>query len=184
RAARGHGRPDDVRHRPPPVDDLARRRDRRARGRRAARPRHARRAARRVGAVPRDRREGSARPGVPHPQAARAEGGRPVTAGTEAAREATRRDDLRRRLRGTAGRGRKLRGLIILLRPYRTRVMLMFLALVIGTAASLAPAPLAKAAIDSGILEGNERTLDLVVVAFIVSALLVWGATYAQTYLV
>src|SRR6476661_658864 len=93
-------------------------------------------------------------------------------------------DEVRRRLRGTAGRGRKLRGLIILLRPYRTRVMLMFIALVIGTAASLAPAPLAKAAIDSGILEGNERTLDLVVVAFIVSALLVWGATYAQTYLV
>jgi ABC-type multidrug transport system fused ATPase/permease subunit len=107
-----------------------------------------------------------------------------VSAGAEVAREATRRDDLRRRLRGTSGRGRKLRGLIILLRPYRMRVMLMFLALVIGTAASLAPAPLAKAAIDDGILKGDERTLDLVVVAFIVSALLVWGATYAQTYLV
>jgi len=107
-----------------------------------------------------------------------------VSAGTEAAREATRRDDLRRRLRGTSGRGRKLRGLIILLRPYRMRVMLMFLALVIGTAASLAPAPLAKAAIDDGILKGDVRTLDLVVVAFIVSALLVWAATYAQTYLV
>jgi ABC-type multidrug transport system fused ATPase/permease subunit len=107
-----------------------------------------------------------------------------VSAGAEVAREATRRDDLRRRLRGTSGRGRKLRGLIVLLRPYRMRVMLMFLALVIGTAASLAPAPLAKAAIDDGILKGDERTLDLVVVAFIVSALLVWGATYAQTYLV
>jgi ATP-binding cassette subfamily B protein len=107
-----------------------------------------------------------------------------VSAGAEVAREATRRDDLRRRLRGTSGRGRKLRGLIILLRPYRMRVMLMFLALVIGTAASLAPAPLAKAAIDDGILKGDVRTLDLVVVAFIVSALLVWGATYAQTYLV
>jgi len=107
-----------------------------------------------------------------------------VSAGTEAAREATRRDDLRRRLRGTSGRGRKLRGLIVLLRPYRMRVMLMFVALVIGTAASLAPAPLAKAAIDDGILKGDVRTLDLVVVAFIVSALLVWAATYAQTYLV
>jgi len=107
-----------------------------------------------------------------------------VSAGTEAAREATRRDDLRRRLRGTSGRGRKLRGLIILLRPYRMRVMLMSVALVIGTAASLAPAPLAKAAIDDGILKGDVRTLDLVVVAFIVSALLVWAATYAQTYLV
>ena len=45
-AARGHGGPHDVRHRPPPVDDRAGRRDRRARGRRARRARHARGAAR------------------------------------------------------------------------------------------------------------------------------------------
>jgi ABC-type multidrug transport system fused ATPase/permease subunit len=107
-----------------------------------------------------------------------------VTSGAEAARAATRRDDLRRRLRGTAGRGRKLRGLIVLLGPYRNRVALMFVALVAGTAASLAPAPLAKTAIDSGILEGDERTLNLVVVAFVASALVVWAATFAQTYLV
>jgi ATP-binding cassette subfamily B protein len=97
---------------------------------------------------------------------------------------ATRRDDLRRRLRGTQGRGRKLRGLIVLLAPYRARVSLMFVALVAGTAAALAPAPLAKAAIDSGILKGDRATLDRVVVAFIVSALVVWGASFAQTYLV
>jgi ABC-type multidrug transport system fused ATPase/permease subunit len=60
----------------------------------------------------------------------------------------------------------------------------MAIALVAGTAASLAPAPLAKTAIDSGILKGDRGTLDLVVVAFVVSALVVWGATYAQTYLV
>jgi ABC-type multidrug transport system fused ATPase/permease subunit len=107
-----------------------------------------------------------------------------VSGGTEVARAAARRDDLRRRLRGTAGRARKLRGLIVLLAPYRARVVLMFAALVAGTAASLAPAPLAKTAIDSGILKGDERTLDIVVVAFIASALVVWGATYAQTYLV
>jgi ABC-type multidrug transport system fused ATPase/permease subunit len=107
-----------------------------------------------------------------------------VTTGSEAARAATRRDDLRRRLRGTSGRGRKLRGLIVLLAPYRARVVLMLVALVAGTAASLAPAPLAKTAIDSGILKGDRGTLDLVVVAFVVSALVVWGATYAQTYLV
>jgi ABC-type multidrug transport system fused ATPase/permease subunit len=104
--------------------------------------------------------------------------------GGDVARAASRRDDLRRRLRGTSGRGRKLRGLIVLLGPYRTRVALMFCALVAGTAASLAPAPLAKTAIDSGILKGDRTTLDLVVVAFIVSALVVWGATFAQTYLV
>ena len=107
-----------------------------------------------------------------------------MTTGADAARAATRRDDLRRRLRGTSGRGRKLRGLIVLLAPYRTRVALMFAALVAGTAASLAPAPLAKTAIDSGILKGDRGTLDLVVVAFVVSALVVWAATYAQTYLV
>ena len=44
-----------------------------------------------------------------------------MSAGTEAAREATRRDDLRRRLRGTRGRGRKLRGLIVLLRALPRR---------------------------------------------------------------
>jgi ABC-type multidrug transport system fused ATPase/permease subunit len=107
-----------------------------------------------------------------------------MSGGDEVARAATRRDDLRRRLRGTRGRGRKLRGLVLLLAPYRTRVALMAVALVAGTAASLAPAPLAKSAIDSGILKGDRGTLDLVVVAFIVSALVVWGATFAQTYLV
>jgi ABC-type multidrug transport system fused ATPase/permease subunit len=107
-----------------------------------------------------------------------------VTTGADAARAATRRDDLRRRLRGTSGRGRKLRGLIVLLAPYRTRVALMFAALVAGTAAALAPAPLAKTAIDSGILKGDRGTLDLVVVAFVVSALVVWAATYVQTYFV
>ena len=108
---------------------------------------------------------------------------RPATGG-EVARAASLRDDLRRRLRGTSGRGRKLRGLIVLLGPYKGRVALMLGALVAGTAASLAPAPLAKTAIDSGILEGDRTTLDLVVVAFLASALVVWGATYAQTYLV
>jgi ABC-type multidrug transport system fused ATPase/permease subunit len=107
-----------------------------------------------------------------------------VSGGDAVARAATRREDLRRRLRGTRGRGRKLRGLIVLLAPYRSRVVLMAIALVAGTAASLAPAPLAKTAIDSGILKGDRSTLDLVVVAFIASALIVWGASYAQTYLV
>jgi ABC-type multidrug transport system fused ATPase/permease subunit len=95
----------------------------------------------------------------------------------------SRRDDLRRRLRGTSGRGRKLRGLIVLLAPYRTRVFAMFAALVVGTAASLAPAPLAQKAIDHGILAADLSTLDWIVAAFVVSALLVWVGTYFQTYL-
>jgi ABC-type multidrug transport system fused ATPase/permease subunit len=92
--------------------------------------------------------------------------------------------DILRRLRQTSGRGRKLRGLLVLLRPYRGRVIAMFVALVAATAASLAPAPLAKFAIDDGIKQGDIGTLNLVVVAFVVSALVYWAATYAQTYLV
>ena len=93
-------------------------------------------------------------------------------------------DDFRRRMRATQGRGRKLRGLIELLRPYRVRVALAFLALVFATAAALAPPPLAKLAIDEGITPKDLGTLNLVVVAFAVSALVYWGASYAQTYLV
>ncbi len=95
----------------------------------------------------------------------------------------SRRDDLRRRLRETGGRGRKLRGIIELLRPYRTRTAFMFVALVLGTAAALAPAPLAKQAIDQGIIKGDLGALDVIVVLFIVSALVVWGTSYIQTYL-
>ena len=100
------------------------------------------------------------------------------------ARGVTRRDEIVRRWRATGGRGRKLRGLLALLRPYRSRTILMFIALLAGTAAALAPPPLAKLAIDDGIVPGDLSTLTLVVVAFLVSALVYWGATYVQTYLV
>ncbi|HEV7492772.1 ABC transporter ATP-binding protein [Baekduia sp.] len=102
---------------------------------------------------------------------------------SEQAAGLSRRDDLRRRLRETGGRGRKLRGIVELLRPYRTRTALMFVALVLGTAASLAPAPLAKQAIDQGITKGDLGALDVIVVLFIFSALVVWGTSYVQTYL-
>jgi ATP-binding cassette subfamily B protein len=94
------------------------------------------------------------------------------------------RADVRRRLRGTSGRGRRIRGLLALLRPYRWRVVAMFAAMLVSTAASLAPPPLARLAIDDGIVPGNLGTLDLIVGAFIVSALLVWVAGYWTTYLV
>ncbi len=84
--------------------------------------------------------------------------------------------------RGT--RARNLRGLLSLLRPYRARAGLTLLALVLGTAASLAPPVLAKTAIDKGIVQHDTTTLILVVVAFLASALIVWAMTYAQTYLV
>jgi ABC-type multidrug transport system fused ATPase/permease subunit len=95
----------------------------------------------------------------------------------------TRRDEIVARWRATGGRGRKLRGLLVLLRPYRSRTILMFAALLAGTAAALAPPPLAKLAIDEGIVPGDLTTLTWVVVGFLVSALVYWGATYVQTYL-
>jgi ABC-type multidrug transport system fused ATPase/permease subunit len=83
-----------------------------------------------------------------------------------------------------ASRGRNLRGLLALLRPYRGRAAATLAALLVGTAASLAPPLLAKEAIDKGITPHHYGTLALTVVAFLVSAVLVWSMTYAQTYLV
>jgi ATP-binding cassette subfamily B protein len=96
----------------------------------------------------------------------------------------SRARDFRRRLRATGGRGRKLRGLAELLAPYRWRVLAMFLSLVVATGAALAPAPLAKLAIDDGIRRHDVGALDLTVAAFLLSAVLYAGASYAQTYLV
>ncbi|MBV9607878.1 MAG: ABC transporter ATP-binding protein [Solirubrobacterales bacterium] len=91
---------------------------------------------------------------------------------------------MRARLRQGRGRARKLRGLIELLTPYRWRVLAMFVSLVAATAAALAPAPLAKLAIDDGILRHDVGALDLIVAAFLASALIYAVASYAQTYLV
>jgi ABC-type multidrug transport system fused ATPase/permease subunit len=92
--------------------------------------------------------------------------------------------ELRRRLHETGGRGRKLRGLAEILAPYRWRVLAMFLSLVLATAAALAPAPLAKVAIDQGINHHNTGVLDRVVAVFLLSAVVYGLCTYAQTYLV
>ncbi len=97
---------------------------------------------------------------------------------------ALRRLELGRRLQETGGRGRKLRGLAELLAPYRWRVSAMLVSLLLATGAALAPAPLAKVAIDQGIRHHDLGALDLVVVGFLGSAVLYGLATYAQTYLV
>jgi len=87
-------------------------------------------------------------------------------------------------LRGERGRTRKLRKVLALLRPYRLRVIVMFVALILATGAALAPPYLAGRAIDDGIRGGDLGALDVIVVLFLVSALVNWGATYVQTYLV
>jgi ABC-type multidrug transport system fused ATPase/permease subunit len=87
-------------------------------------------------------------------------------------------------LRGEDERMRKVGGLIELLKPYRLRVALMFVALLLATAAALAPPYLAGRAIDAGIKTKDVAALDVIVIVFVVSALVNWGASYAQTYLV
>jgi ABC-type multidrug transport system fused ATPase/permease subunit len=89
-----------------------------------------------------------------------------------------------RRLRGEDERGRKIRGVLALLRPYRARVILMLAALVVATAAALAPPYLAGRAIDDGIRAGDLSALSVIVGLFVLAALVSWGATYLQTYLV
>ncbi len=92
--------------------------------------------------------------------------------------------DIWRILRGEDQRARKVRWMLGLLRPYRKQVWLMMGALIVATAAGLAPPYLAGAAIDDGIIKGDADALTVIVVVFLVSALLFWGASYAQTYLV
>jgi ABC-type multidrug transport system fused ATPase/permease subunit len=89
-----------------------------------------------------------------------------------------------RLVRGEDQRGRKVRWMIGLLRPYRGRMALMFVALVIETGAGLAPPYLAGQAIDAGINTGDLSALDLTVAAFVAAALIYAVSTYAETYLV
>jgi ATP-binding cassette subfamily B protein len=92
--------------------------------------------------------------------------------------------ELWRLLRGEDQRGRKVRWMLGLMRPYRKQVIGMFIALIAATAAGLAPPYLAGRAIDDGISAGDESALTVIVVIFIATAAVYWAASYAQTYLV
>jgi ATP-binding cassette subfamily B protein len=89
-----------------------------------------------------------------------------------------------RTIRGEDQRGRKVRWMMGLLRPYRGRVILTGVAIVASTAAGLAPPYLAGQAIDAAIVTGDTSTLTLIVIAFLGVAAVYAVATYAQTYLV
>ncbi len=89
-----------------------------------------------------------------------------------------------RLLRGEDGRGRKVRWMLSLLRPYRLQVVAMFAALAVSTAAGLAPPYLAGLAVDKGIRADDLSALDWIVAGFIGAALVYWAASFAQTYLV
>ena len=88
-----------------------------------------------------------------------------------------------RLLRGEDQRGRKVKWLLGLLRPYRGKVALMFAALIVATAAGLAPPYLAGKAIDSGIRAGDVGALNTIAAIFVASAVIYAAASYAQTYL-
>jgi ATP-binding cassette, subfamily B, bacterial len=92
--------------------------------------------------------------------------------------------DLARLIRGEDQRGRKVRWMLGLLRPYRLQVALMIVAVVIASAAALAPPYLAGRAIDDGIRVGDTGALTVIVAVFLVSVTVLWAATYAQTFLV
>ena len=85
-----------------------------------------------------------------------------------------------RTIRGEDDRGRKVRWLFGLLRPYRVRVFWMMVALVLATAAALAPPYLAGLAIDKGIgtdppASSDLNALTLIVLAFLASAVIFWA---------
>ena len=92
--------------------------------------------------------------------------------------------EFRRRLAETSDGGRKLRALAGLLAPYRWRVLAMCLSLVAATGAALAPAPLAKEAINRGIDHHDTTALYVIAGIFLISAFVYAIATWAQTYLV
>jgi ABC-type multidrug transport system fused ATPase/permease subunit len=87
-------------------------------------------------------------------------------------------------VRGEDQRGRKLRWMAGLLRPYRGRVALTVIAILAATGAGLAPPYLAGQAIDAGINTRDTSALTLIVIAFLAVAGVSAVATYAQTYLV
>jgi ABC-type multidrug transport system fused ATPase/permease subunit len=81
-------------------------------------------------------------------------------------------------------RAGRLRHLVSLLRPYRVRVLLMFVSLLLATGAALAPPYLAGRAIDDGIRGKDTETLTIIVIVFLGAALINWVATYVQTFLI
>ena len=77
----------------------------------------------------------------------------------------------------------RLATLAQLARPYRWRVVLGVVTLLLATATALAPPYLAKLAIDEGIGNRDLTRLWEIIAIFIGAGLVNWGSAYAQTYL-
>jgi ABC-type multidrug transport system fused ATPase/permease subunit len=88
-----------------------------------------------------------------------------------------------RLIRGEDNRGRKVKWLLSLLRPYRRQVVLMLGALVLATAATLAPPFLIGKAV-SAVLGADRTSLGLLTAGLVVAGLVAWATSTVQTYLV
>ncbi len=88
-------------------------------------------------------------------------------------------------IRGEDHRGRKVRWLLTLLRPYRKQVALMLGGLLVATAATLAPPALVgMATAEIASEDPSTGKLSLIVAGFIGTGLVLWVSSYLQTYLV
>jgi ABC-type multidrug transport system fused ATPase/permease subunit len=88
-----------------------------------------------------------------------------------------------RLIRGQDNRWRKVKWLFSLLRPYRRQVVMMLGALILATGATLAP-PFLVGKATSAALSHDTTALELIIAAFLGAALIGWGTSYLQTYLV
>ena len=78
---------------------------------------------------------------------------------------------------------RRVTSLIGYTRPYAGRAILAMIALLLSTAATIGGPLVAKQAIDEGIVPGDESSLQMWVVVFLVVAVIGWAASAAQSYL-
>jgi ABC-type multidrug transport system fused ATPase/permease subunit len=78
---------------------------------------------------------------------------------------------------------RRVSSLIGYTRPYAGRAILAMLALLLSTLATIGGPLVAKQAIDDGIVPGDESSLQMWVVVFLVVAGIGWAASAAQSYL-
>ncbi|WP_022928344.1 ABC transporter ATP-binding protein [Patulibacter americanus] len=92
--------------------------------------------------------------------------------------------DVRRRRAASRGRGRRVRDLLGMLRPYRLRLWLLGIALLLSTGAMLAPAPLVQRAVDDGLADGDLNQLTILVVSFVVISLVGLASSVALARLV
>ncbi len=78
---------------------------------------------------------------------------------------------------------RRVTSLIGYTRPYAGRAILAMIALLLSTAATIGGPLVAKQAIDEGIVPGDESSLQMWVVVFLIVAGIGWAASAAQSYL-